>query len=78
MIVKLAIMLLQLVATILKDRSDEELKQIGRNEVFAKTLLQIAENVRIARRIEINIEDADRSDIDRILHDYYRNDGADQ
>lgn len=73
--VKLAIMLIQIVATILKDRSDEELKQIGRNEVFAKTLLQIAENVRIARRVEINIEDADNDTINRILRDYYRNDG---
>ena len=73
--VKLAIMLIQIVATILKERSDEELKQIGRNEVFAKTLLQIAENVRIARRVEINIEDADNDTIDRILRDYYRNDG---
>lgn len=68
-------MLLQLVAMILKDRSDEELKQIGRNEVFSRTLLQIAENVKIARRIETDLADADRSTIDDILHDYYRNDG---
>ncbi len=73
--VKVAIMLLQLVATVLKDRSDEELKQIGRNEVFSKTLLQIAENVKIARKVEIDLANADRDTIDGILRDYYRNDG---
>lgn len=70
----LATLLLKIVAAIIRERSDEQLKQIGRNEAFLQTLVQIAENTQIARRVELDVGKLGRDGIDDILRKYYRDD----
>lgn len=66
--------LFSLVLYIVKRRSEAEQREIGRNEVIQRQLVEIALRTRIAREINEDSTGYNRDDIDRIMHKYYRAD----
>lgn len=69
---KVVILLLQLVTTIVRSRSDKEQQEIGKNELVRQQLAELAVRTQIARKIDLDSEGWDREHIDRILHDRFR------
>lgn len=72
---KIITVLLQLVAVIIKSRSDKEQQRIGADKVIKETLLDIAFKTKIARQIDDDSNDWSSDDIDSRLRNYYRNQG---
>lgn len=68
-------LLLEVVAAIMKRRSDSEQQQIGADRVVQKALLEVVARSRLARNIDNDSEHWDADTIDSILQRYYRNEG---
>lgn len=69
---QIVIALLKIIIAVVKSRSDEEQKEIGRNEIVKQLLADIAVRSGVARKIEIDSLGWDREHIDSILHNNYR------
>lgn len=64
--------LLQIVALIMKNQSDNQQRQIGADQVVKQTLIDIAVNAGIAKKIDDASRDWGVNDIDERLSKYYR------
>jgi hypothetical protein len=64
--------LLQIVALVIKNQSDKEQQRIGADSVIKQTLVDIAINARIAKKIDDASRDWGVNDIDQRLSKYYR------
>lgn len=69
---KIITVLLQIVAAIIKSRSDKEQQRIGADSVVKQTLVDIAINAGIAKKIDDASRDWGVNDIDERLSKYYR------
>lgn len=69
---QIIVALLNIVAVIIRSRSDKEQQAIGANDVIRKALAELVTRVQIAKKIDLDSDDWDREHIDSILSKYYR------
>ncbi len=68
-------LLLGIVSLLMRWADEAKLKKVGEDAYVRKTLVELSVRSRIAKQIDVSAAGLNDTDVNRILRDYYRNEG---